>query len=463
VGKYAEIQNLIQDNVPDFTNLNLVPRGTPIFPDLLMTGQMRFARRTGANFAVMNPDNQMLLTADGINQNTILAIQRVLPWVEENALLTFNGTEMLQVSDFDTTSNTVVLAEPLPMTYPSGSLVTLWATPLIMNQTAAEGVSQIQVLSRYSLLNGDAVTMLTSTSINSLKQITVLTADYLGVSANPEFTFIYNLTLQQPIPVPLDLSSQIFLRAFPGYLSNALSVPSLLTTASQMGPFLMDYVANPLDNATPAYTEYFSVRTYDAGGNAILGTSTALMTATKNQPILNRPIWAENMIFWNILRGTGGFKSPNQYRLISDADGLGRVYTRLIPAWPSGLTWTFDVAATASGILRIETDTFGFQDFPLTVNTTTTVTLSTPPGSLLNRLDFIINMDSPGAEVDIQNSNLQAAVTAQIQYGYVFRVIGTYNYQAESICVKPYFLALADLSATYDSGSTYNSGIIYYS
>src|SRR5208282_2412221 len=110
-----------------------------------MTGQMRYARRTGANFAVMNPDNQMLLTADGINQNTILAVQRVLPWLEENALLTFNGTEMLQVSDFDTMTNTVVLDEPLPMTYPSGSLVTLWATPLIMNQTAAEGVSQIQV------------------------------------------------------------------------------------------------------------------------------------------------------------------------------------------------------------------------------------------------------------------------------------------------------------------------------
>ena len=58
MGKYAEIQNLIQDNVPDFTNLNLVQRGTPIFPDLLMTGQMRFARRTGANFAVMNPFGQ---------------------------------------------------------------------------------------------------------------------------------------------------------------------------------------------------------------------------------------------------------------------------------------------------------------------------------------------------------------------------------------------------------------------
>src|SRR5208337_737237 len=129
-------------------------------------------------------------------------------------------------------------------------------------------------------------------------------------------------------------------------------------------------------------------------------------------------IWAENMIFWNILRGTGGFISPNQYRLISDSNGLGRVYTRLIPAWPSGLTWTFSVAATSSGILRIETDTYGFQDYPLTVNSTT-------PGGTINRLDFIINMDTPGAEVDIQNSDLQAPVTAQFQYGYVFRVIGT--------------------------------------
>lgn len=428
-----------------------------------MTGEMRYARRTGANFAVMNPDNQMILTADGDAQTTILNVQRVVPWVELNALLTFNKTQMVQVSDFDPVQSTIILSAPLVATQTSGSDVYLWATPMEVNANAAQGATVVQVLSRYHLLNGDAITIQTdSTNINSLQEITVIQADLVGPSINPEFTLIYNLTLQSGIPVTFSEGvTPIFLRANPGYLSNTITVPKLQASSSQIGPFLLDYVANPLDDAAPSYTEYFSIRTYDGGGNPILGTTTALMTATKNYPILNRPIWAENMIFWEMLRGTGGFISPNQYRLISDSDGLARVYTRLIPAWPSGLTWTFKVSTSASGTLRIGTDTFGFQDYTLATNTTTTVTFSTPSGQTLNRLDFIAILDSPGAEVDIADSNLQAAVTAQFQYGYVMRVIGSYNYQSESICVKPYFLSLADLTTIYDNGANYNSGFIY--
>lgn len=97
MGKYQEIANLIEQSVPDYTSLKIVPRGTPIFQDLLMTGTVRFARRTGANFSVLNPDNQFELSTDAQVAQQILQVDQVLPWLEENALITFNQTEMLEI------------------------------------------------------------------------------------------------------------------------------------------------------------------------------------------------------------------------------------------------------------------------------------------------------------------------------------------------------------------------------
>jgi hypothetical protein len=109
MGKYQDIVNLLEHSVPDYTSLKIVPRGTPIFQDLLMTGTIRFARRTGANFAVLNPDNQFTLTADGqVNQN-ILEVDYLLPWLEQGALITFNKTEMLEIETWDTTTNMIFL------------------------------------------------------------------------------------------------------------------------------------------------------------------------------------------------------------------------------------------------------------------------------------------------------------------------------------------------------------------
>jgi hypothetical protein len=460
MGRYQQIVDLLQSSIPEYAALTIVPRGTPLFPDLLMTGQMRFGRRTGSNFSVMNPDNQVLLTAATTAQQLIFPISRNLQWFEMGALLTFNMTEMMAIQDWDTDQVTVTVAETPSASWPAGSPLTLWATPLVVHADANIGDLQVTVRSRYNLSNGDVITFPVSSQINSLSERPVLIAQSGGASGDPDFPLLFTVNFTVPLPIPLVAdTSPIYLRAYPGYLSQALTVPPL-SSGGQMGPFLMDYVSSPLD-AIPSYPETFSIRTLDGSSTPIQGTASSLITASKNFPIVNRPISAEAILFWKIKRGSGGFISPNKYRLISDDGGLARVSTPLVPAIPSGSSWQFTVTADCDGLLRFWTDTGGFQDYNLIAHQSTPIIFSTTSGTVINRFEILLNLSIPNTQVVISNSNFQGQNALYFQYALVAQVLGQTNYQATSVIIKPYFLSLADLTGSYDSGKTYNGGMIY--
>ena len=458
MGSYYDTLQIIQTQPPEWTSLQVVSRGTPLFPDLLMTGQMRFGRRQGANFAMLTPDNTVQLSQAAAARDTILNVSRVLTWYEIGALVTFDGITMYPVSDWDQTTLQVFLATGLTSAQPSGQNLTLWATPLVMDVAAPEGSTVLQVRSRYNLLNGDFVTFPINSFLSSLTQIEVVQANTAGNSADPNFPFLYSLNLAKPTPIFLGTESQIYLRAFPSYLSNVTRVPKINTT--QIGPFVLDYLSTPLFSV-PDFPETFSVRTLDGGGNPINGTASALETITKNTPIINRPIYAQNMIFWKVYRGSGGFQSPNKFRMLTDSSGLARVSTELIPAFPSGLTWNAKVTANSAGIFRVFREPYGFDTYNLLAGVPTTVSIQTPAGGEITRLDFLANLTAPNSEVLIADTTVQGPVVSSIQYGYVFQVTGDANYQATSVIVKPMFLSLADMEANYDDGQNYDSGLIY--
>ncbi len=459
MGTYQDIVNLLESSVTEFAALQIVPRGTPYFQDLLMTGELRFGRRLGANFAVINPDNQVTLTADADTQTLQLSVSRILDWFELGALLSFNTTVMFEIQDWDTNYNTVTIGTNLPADQSTGDSLTLWATPLVVFADSAVGAQQITVASRYNLLNGDVVTFPTSTVISSLLENPVVLSQNGGASGNSDFPYLFTLTLQNPMPIALTAGiSRMYLRAYPGYYSPVLRVPVL--PSSQMGPFLLDYLSSPLD-AVQSYLETFSVRTLDGSDTPIIGAPSSMVTVNKNYPVLSRPITAENILFWQVQRGSGGFISPNRYRLITDSNGWGRVSTRVIPSIPSGSSWSFKVQATASGLFRFYTDANGFQDYPLVANQLTTVTFSTPTGATINRIEILAALDIAGAEVAISDSSVNGPNALSFQYGLVLQVVGQTNYQCTSAIVKPYFLSLSNLTGNYDSGLTYNGGIIY--
>lgn len=458
MGKYARIQKYLENQTPDYTSLNLVPRGTPLFPDLLLIGEIRFAKRLGSNFAALNPENQMKLSAPAEVDQTTLTVERVIPWLEVGALLTFNGTEMITVADWDTTFNTVIINEQIKTRKEDASLLTLWATPLKVHVTASAGTNQVVVRSRYNLLNGDVITLPISDELNSLKQFNVILAETAGASGDPEFPHLFLLTLDQNFPITLlALTNRIYLRAYPSYLSQTTSVPKL--TPSLMGPFILDYLSTPL-KSTVSYKETFSLRTFDPAGGVILGNPNALVTVNKNYPVIQRPIRAENLLFWKIKKGSGGFISPNRMILKTDAEGKVRLTTRLVPTFPAGTNYSFKVTSTADGLFRFwRGEALGFIDYNLVANVPQVVTLAIPQP--LDEVDFIAKLEVPGRTVTIQDSTISGSTVSTFQYGYVFQVVGTNNFQATSIIVKPYFLSLRDLTARYDEGKTYNSGLIY--
>lgn len=460
MAEYQRIENIIEQATPEYATLKVVARGTPIFPDILMKGEMRFAIRLGANLSVMTPDNLTELTAAVTVQQTILPVARVMPWLEQGALLSFNGIEQYTVADWSAADGTIIVNEPLTEPQALGDQLKLWATPLRVQADSAINASTIFVESRYTLLNGDKITFPINNLLSSLTERTVILAQSGGASGDPDFPNIFALTLDQPMPIALEAQeTPMYMRAFPGYYSPVLSVPRL-QNPSQMGPFLLDYLSTPLDSI-PSYTETFSARTFDSGGGAIDGTLSSMITIGKNYPVVRRPMWAEGMMFWEIQRGSGGFTYPNRYRLITDDSGKARVQTRLVPAFPSGFSWSMKVTPTSSGIFRVGSAPYGFQDFTLNANQTTIVTFSTPTGGVVTELDFLTHLDEPGAQVVLQDANIQGSLVASIQYGMVFQVLGDANFQATSAIVKPYFLSLSDLSTTYDSGQDYDSGFIY--
>lgn len=467
MGVYDDIKGIIQRQVPVYSSLQVVPRGTPLFPDLLMRGSMRFGRRQGANFAVMCPDNQAKLTTDQLVSDKVLNLDRTLPWFEEFALVTFNKVVMYQISDWNPQNNQLFLQSgllqaqsgPNTVNGTPGDVLTLWATPLYVDIEAPAGNTTLVVQSRYNLLNGDVITFPVGSFLTSLKEFTVKVAQTAGTSSNPEFPYLYSLELDQPLTIPLQADQLIYLRAYPGYQSKVLSLPKL-TNNGLIGTFLVDYLGTPLDSI-PQYNETFSIRTLDGGSTPVDGTNSALKTVEKNTPIINRPIFAENMVFWKILRGSGGFQSPNRFRLLTDSENKGRVSTNLVPAFPAGGSWTFTLTPSASGTFVVYTEPYGSTSYTLKSNVTQQITIKTPTGGApWTRLDFLCVLAAPG-EVIIGDASVVGSVVTQIQYGLVVQVLGSSNYQTTGLIIKPMFLSLSDVSASYDTNQTYNSGIIY--
>lgn len=460
MGKYQDFVNLAVQSTPEFTQMQIIPRGAPIIPDLLMTGQMRFGRRLGANVSVINPDNQILLTSAAQVSQATFNVDRTLQWFEQGALLTFNKTEMMILQDWDPTNNQVIVDSPLTVTWPNGSPLYLWATPLVVHTDASAGDTVLTVRSRYNILNDDVITLPVSSSINSLNELNVTISQSGGTYLpDPDFTLVFALSLDQPLPIDLKANeSQIFLRAYPGYTSTVLPISRFQN--NQLGPFLVDYLSTPLDNIE-SYQEGFAIRTFNSANVPIDGTGVSYKTVTKNYPILSLPIWAEGLVFWDVMRGSGGFASPNRYRLITDSEGKARVATNLVPAWQSGYTWNFKVRSVSNGLVRVWTDTYGFQDFTLIAFQTLTIQLTTPPGGTINRVEILALLDIAGAEIQIADGTIQGATVSQIQYTFVFKVLGYTNFQSTSLIIKPFFMALSDLYAQYDSGQNYDSGFIY--
>lgn len=460
MGKYRRIEKLIETSVSDYTNINIVPRGTPLFPDLLLTGKIRFAKRTGANFSVLNPDNLVYLSQDSEVNSQQIYVSSIIKWFEKYALVSFNGVEMLEIYDIDIKNSILTVSQTIPTVKNSGEKLMLWAVPLVLRVSALQGADSLIIGSKYKIVNGDKICFPISPLLNSIKEFKVVLAESAGSSGDPDYPYIYNVVLEESIPVSLDAGvSKVYLRAYPSYSSNRININKFSNW--QLGPFLLDYLASPL-NSKISYPTTFSIRTLTKSEAPIEGAYSSFKTVDKNYPVIQRPLWSENILFWKVLRGSGGFIYPNKYRMVTNSEGHFRVSTDIVPSMQPGQTWKFKVTPNSKGSVRINIEPHGFVDYEVEPHQTKEIELSTSVGSQpITKLEFLCKLETPNSEVILSDSVLVGNMVSYVEYNLIFELIGDSNFQSTGIILKPYFLSLSDLSSNYDTDQKYNSGFIY--
>ncbi len=457
MGLFSKIVDLVEGSVPEFATAKVVPRGTVYVPDLLLKGSLRFAMSLGNNMAMINPENETYLTENVQIQSTLLPIPRNLFWWEREGLVTFNGIEMYTIQDWDDYYNYLYLREPLSSTQLAGTKVTLWAVPIAVHTAATSTQIQLAVRSKYKIANGDFITFPTSDSLSSLNEVEVLLAQEAGDSGDSAYPLLYNLILKSPLGFDLTEDSKCYLRAFPAYFSEEVTVPKL--SNSQMGPFLVDYASSPLDSVL-SIPETFSIQALSGAGQPLIGTLNSYQTVSKNFPITARPIWADSFLFMNVVEGSGGFSKPNTYKLITNEEGKAKLYTSLVPELKGPVVWKVKVKSSAEGILRIKLGEQPWQTYTLSANTLTPIEVHLSAGEAAD-LTVLCKLSSGGGFVDFGNWNVVGSVVDAVRYNLVFKITGTYNFQSTGLLIKPLFNSLSDLASNHDNGSTYNSGSIY--
>ena len=101
MGRLRRYNRLLNGISPHYANVVVQPRGFPIFSDPLLKGQVRFARKTGADFALINPDNEIQLLAAAPRNTRTLLLERPNRWLEIGAILSIGpDIEFAVVRDF---------------------------------------------------------------------------------------------------------------------------------------------------------------------------------------------------------------------------------------------------------------------------------------------------------------------------------------------------------------------------
>ena len=128
-GRLTRYNQLVAGITPHHINVVVQPRGFPIFSDPLLKGQVRFARKTGADFAIINPDNEILLATAAPRNTLTLILERPNRWLELGAVISIGpDEEFAKVKDFGDTF--ITLVDPITGDFDEQNTVNLFATPI---------------------------------------------------------------------------------------------------------------------------------------------------------------------------------------------------------------------------------------------------------------------------------------------------------------------------------------------
>ncbi len=460
--RYNELMNGIS---PHYSNIVVQPRGFPIFSDPLLKGQVRFARKTGADFAIINPDNEIQLqTATPRNAQTLF-LERPNRWLEIGAILSIGpDIEFAIVRDFSDTL--VQLTEPVIGEFESDAGVNLFATPLFAAADAPAGSTTVIIKSRYHILAGDKLSFETTPGLlTSLLDIKVSRARLLSVvDAEAPFSLFYEIILEEPTTVGITAlagGTDVYLKAQPSYLSNQVFIPQVPGNSDDIGPFLLDYVSGVLFDR-PNVEEQVSLTVFDKLGNSIVDDNLFPLPINKQFPITEMPIMGDSVVLWKVASGamTFGKRGVSQeITAIAVCDDLGQFQTtqEVIPTLPPGTEWHVPAEASTPCTLKVTFVPNEPREFILSSATPKQILVgTTSDDEPVERIEIIV-IGQDDTQVQLGNWVPTENQAFSYIYGITANVFGEAQWQATNVFNKPMFLNFASgLKGRFDSSKTPN-------
>jgi hypothetical protein len=389
------------------------------------------------------------LTVDGLDVTVTIATDAantpVTPF--RQVLDTINGLESMVFAEF--TGNT----EAVPVAF--GSYLS--------------GGSETDVLGvrgRFPVLIGDQLWIQNDPSL-LLSGTPYTVVEVQGYSRSlSEYNTI--VVLDNVLPRDLNIEDIVYLRGFPGYQSNTLTIPPHRRLPHPIGPFVVDYVSGRFTDG-PSPVETLSLLTSDGLGSPI--DSVYPVAVKKNHPILRVPIHQSAFLFFHRYCGVLTYRND---KLVMRNDDRGRceIWVDLIPAWPApvagqdDLSWTTRVTF-ASGEVNALYYQFepneaarvpGYPDQLLAAgsgagNAAVNVQISLKVGQQDATRLRLVTSGPPNGEIEMDSWNVTGRHIEQLQYGLSARQVGAFDWQAGSLQIKPYFKTIADLCTQMDVDS----------
>lgn len=464
-GRLTRYNRLVAGISPQHTNVVVQPRGFPIFSDPLLKGQVRFARKTGADFAIINPDNEVLLAAAAPRNTQALILRQPNRWLEIGAVLSLGpDIEFAVVKDFG--NEFIILKDPVTGDFTEDDTMNLFATPIFPALDAPAGSTTLIVRSRYHILAGDKISVETTPGLlTSLLDDKVLRARLLDVVEGfAPFSLFFELELEDPTTVDLTATSggsDLFLKAQPSYLSNQVFVPQVPGNPDDIGPFLLDYVSGVLFDR-PAVEEQLSVTIFDKLGNVIIDDGGFPLAISKQFPITEMPLMGDSILLWNVADGSMSFSKKGNtpdIQAIATADARGQFQTtqEVIPAMPSGTEWNVPVAASTPATVKVTFVPNESREFVLDALVPTQILIGTREDEQPTERIEIVVIGAEGTQVEFGNWVPTKNQSFSLIYGLTADVFGDAQWQATNLFEKPYFLNFAmGLKGKFDSSRTPN-------
>ncbi len=471
-GRLTRYNQLVSGISPHYSNVIVQPRGFPIFSDPLLKGQVRFARKTGADFAIINPDNEIRLKEAAPRNTKTLILERPSRWLEIGAVLSLGpDEEFALVKDFG--DDFITLHDPILGDFTKENTVNLFATPIEPALDAPAGSTSIIIRSRYHVLAGDKLSVETTPGLlTSLLDVKVVRARFLDAisDGSTEFTMIYEILLEQPLTVNLEESgTNLFIKAQPSYLSNQVFIPLVPGNPDDIGPFLLDYVSGVLfdrDNVD----EQLSIIVFDKLGAPILHDGLAPLPINKQFQITEMPVMADVICLWQVADGSITFSkrgTTQEINAVSLCNDLGQfqVTQETIPAMPPGTEWNIPVTANLPCTLKVRFYPSEWREFELPPVTPQQVLIGTTSDDMPTERIEIVVIGTPDTTVEFGNWVPTENQAFSLIYGITADVFGDAQWQGTNMFQKPMFLNFAmGLKGRFDSNRTpnrFDGGMIF--